>query len=89
MGGTGLLRQRRSVRDRGAVRNSDLGVDYELRLTVLTWADGEQGAKALQITAHTDGLGEEGSEELTLTLTDPSGGAIVARRLARRCRSST
>jgi len=53
------------------------GEDYELRPTVLTWADGEQGAKALQITAHTDGLGEEGSEELTLTLTDPSGGAIV------------
>ena len=44
---------------------------------MLTWADGEQGAKALQITARTDGRGEEGSEELTLTLTDPSGGAIV------------
>ena len=53
------------------------GEDYELRPGVLTWADGEQGAKALQITARTDGRGEEGSEELILTLTNPSGGAIV------------
>lgn len=51
------------------------GADYDLQPTVLTWGDGEQGPKAIRITVRTDNIDE--AEELTLTLTDPTGGAII------------
>jgi hypothetical protein len=59
---------------------STLGQDFDMEPTVLTWADGEQGGKFVQITAHRDSSDEEPFEELTLTLTDPTGGAILGAR---------
>ena len=59
---------------------STLGQDFDMEPTVLTWADGEQGGKFVHITAHRDSSDEEPFEELTLTLTDPTGGAILGAR---------
>jgi uncharacterized delta-60 repeat protein len=59
---------------------STVGQDFDLEPSVLTWADGEQGAKPVQINAHRDSADEEPFEEFTLTLTDPSGGAILGAR---------
>jgi uncharacterized delta-60 repeat protein len=53
------------------------GADYEMSPTVLTWGEGEMGPKAVQITVRADGVDETPAEELILTLTDPTGGAII------------
>jgi len=51
--------------------------DYQVQPTVLTWVDGEQGAKEVIISALTDDIDETPAETVTLTLTNPSGGAIL------------
>jgi uncharacterized delta-60 repeat protein len=53
------------------------GEDYEIQSTTLTWADGERDAKSVLITTRADDLDEGSFEELLLTLTSPSGGAIL------------
>jgi hypothetical protein len=53
------------------------GEDYELEPAVLTWPDGEQGPRSVRITARSDDLDEQPFEELILTLTNPTGGAIL------------
>jgi hypothetical protein len=53
------------------------GDDYVLQPSMLTWADGEMGEKSIVISARDDNVDNEPSEQLTLALTNPSGGAIL------------
>ena len=59
---------------------STVGQDFDMGPTVLTWADGEQGGKFVSITTYRDSADEGPFEELTLTLSDPTGGAILGAR---------
>ncbi len=53
------------------------GVDYESLAGTLTWKDGETDEKRLTI-ALIDDAEIEGPETFTLSLTDPTGGAVLA-----------
>ncbi len=56
---------------------------------VLTWADGEMGPKYLPVLVAADGIAEQQLEALTLELVSPTGGARLAPRPRRPCRSLT
>jgi hypothetical protein len=50
------------------------GADYVVEPQLLTWADGETSDKQIQIKLTDDKVGDE---VLTMTLSNPKGGAVI------------
>ncbi len=53
------------------------GVDYTAISGDLSWADGDTDSKTFSVPIIDDSLGGEGEETIILTLSDPSGGAVL------------
>lgn len=52
------------------------GSDYDATNNTLSWADGESGDKTFDITLNNDSV-FEGNETISLTLSNPQGGALI------------
>ncbi|MFN7942848.1 MAG: Calx-beta domain-containing protein [Thermoanaerobaculia bacterium] len=82
--GTASLTIERSHGDSGAisvdVASSDgtatAGSDYQAVATTVSWADGDEAPKVVQVTIVDDG-DAEGAETIQLTLSNPTGGATI------------
>jgi len=59
------------------------GSDYATASGTLHWADGDMASKDLHVTLNGDTAGEP-EETVNLTLSNPTGEAVLARR-APRC----
>jgi len=71
-----------SVTVETADRKATAGEDYEETTEVLEWGDGEGGRKTVEIPLLDDG-DHEPSENVLLTLSEPTGGAVLDNGRAR------
>jgi ribosomal protein L35AE/L33A len=65
-----------SVRFQTADGSAKAGEDYTVVSTILTWANGDESRKIVEIPITNDAA-TEGNETVMLSLTDPTGGATV------------
>ena len=65
-----------SVRFQTADGSAKAGEDYTATSTILTWGNGDESRKIVDIPVNGDAA-TEGNETVLLSLTDPTGGAVI------------